>query len=32
MGATHGPPKQRTDNDIFQNIGDVVPCSLILPS
>lgn len=30
--AGFGLPKQCADNDNFQNIGDVVPCSLILPS
>lgn len=31
-GAARAPPKQCADNDNFQNMGDVVPCSFILPS
>lgn len=31
-GAARAPPKQCADNNNFQNMGDVVPCSFILPS
>ncbi|OYR21605.1 hypothetical protein CEV34_4928 [Brucella pseudogrignonensis] len=32
QGAARGAPNQCADNNNFENMGDVVPCSFILPS